>query len=196
MTPTHVYRLSQPTHCAQLMCELLLDIYTAKPWEVRRFAVEYRKMSRLQGPMAIHCFCQLQWAGSPQHLLMLCSCIVCGMCRPHITTVGVFLNQPQCKRLAKFFTWNRMLRMKPSLMGLARPPADFIRINRIQDHDGDAVQMARVLRLSIPQHVCRPRLPSSLWTMFWRPATSASAANTAPALSSGCTNPLSGNFIF
>ena len=29
----------------------------------------------------------------------------------HITTVGVFLNQPQCNRLAKFLTWIRMLRM-------------------------------------------------------------------------------------
>ena len=29
----------------------------------------------------------------------------------HITTVGDFLNQPQCNRLAKFLTWIRMLRM-------------------------------------------------------------------------------------
>ena len=29
----------------------------------------------------------------------------------HITTVGDFLNQPQCNRLAKFPTWIRMLRM-------------------------------------------------------------------------------------
>ena len=29
----------------------------------------------------------------------------------HITTVGDFLNQPQCNRLARFLTWVRMLRM-------------------------------------------------------------------------------------
>ena len=29
----------------------------------------------------------------------------------HITTVGDFLNQPQCNRLANFLTWIRMLRM-------------------------------------------------------------------------------------
>ena len=29
----------------------------------------------------------------------------------HIMTVGDFLNQPQCNRLAKFLTWIRMLRM-------------------------------------------------------------------------------------
>ena len=29
----------------------------------------------------------------------------------HSTTVGDFLNQPQCNRLAKFLTWIRMLRM-------------------------------------------------------------------------------------
>ena len=29
----------------------------------------------------------------------------------HITTVGDFLNQPQCNRLARFLTWIRMLHM-------------------------------------------------------------------------------------
>ena len=29
----------------------------------------------------------------------------------HITTVGMFLNQPQCNRLANFLTWIRTLRM-------------------------------------------------------------------------------------
>ena len=52
MTPTHVHRLSQPTH-AQLVLELPLDIYTANPWEIRRF-IGYMTISRLQGPMAIH----------------------------------------------------------------------------------------------------------------------------------------------
>ena len=35
----------------------------------------------------------------------------CDLFQSHITTVGHFLNQPQCNRLAKFLNWIRMLRM-------------------------------------------------------------------------------------